>query len=103
MVRAARPNPSYDGECVSQCVPQTCFSDRLVKIYASGLRRWSDAAKAEAVLDALEVGATQVLGLDTFLRKMGADYAQHHLELMFCDNGKGRAARVKLLACHISL
>lgn len=48
-------------EDIAICHCGECYSYRRslgVHIYASGHRRWSDTAKAQAVADPLEVGAT---------------------------------------------
>lgn len=40
------------------CATNSFLRSLDVEIYASGHRRWSDTAKARAVADTLEVGAT---------------------------------------------
>lgn len=40
------------------CATNSFLRSLGVEIYASGHRRWSDTAKAQAVADTLEVGAT---------------------------------------------
>ena len=48
------------------CATNSFFRSLGVEIYASGHRRWSDTAKAQAVADTLEVGATVNAGAERY-------------------------------------